>query len=111
MSDPRIICAAIQRADGCIVAGPRHFDQTMWCQILDITSEAFRLIQSNGSGETGVPPAVVNWRGAEEGFIDQHGKFYTRQEAWPIALAGKQILQHELDSNWSIGSLHSEHLY
>jgi hypothetical protein len=110
MSDRRIICAAVRRADGCIVAGPRHFDMTMWCQILDITPDAFRLIQANG-GEDALPPAVVKWQGAKEGFIDQMGKFYTREEAWPIALGNGQILQYELDSKWSTGRLHSEHLY
>lgn len=108
LSIPRIICAAVRRPDGCVVAGPRHFDQTMWCQILGITPAAFRRIQAEPNRD-GVPPAVKAWQGAEEGFIDQHGAFYTREEAWAIALERKQIDPQEL--MWQPGRLHSEHLY
>lgn len=108
MSAPRIVCAAVRRTDGCIVAGPRHFDQTMWCQILGVTPETFRGIQSGGVGREEDLPAVKLWQGAEQGFIDQHGNFYTREEAWRLAERGKQIA---FDDDWQRGSLHSEHLY
>lgn len=110
---PRIICAAVRRQDGCVVAGPRHFDGTMWSVILEITLDQFRELQATGVGDPKHIPAVEKWAGvhAEEGFVDQFGVFYTREEAWPVALANGQILQHELDSKWQIGKLHSEHLY
>lgn len=106
-----IVSAACRRDDGCIVSGPRHWDSTMWCQVLQITPEAFEQIQAAGRGEPSHWPTVQKWQHSEQGFIDQHGKFYTREEAWPIALANGQILQYELDSKWQTGSLHSEHLY
>ncbi len=51
----------------------------------------------------------MDWRTSEQGFIDQFGKFYTRDQAWFIADANGQILPSERD--WQTGSLHSEHLY
>lgn len=108
LSLPRIICAAVRRPDGCIVAGPRHFDQTMWCQILGITPAAFRRIQAEPHTDQ-VLTKVKAWQGAEEGFIDQHGAFYTREEAWKIAYEMGQIDAQEL--LWQPGNLHSEHLY
>lgn len=107
-NSPRIVCAAVRIPDGRIVAGPRHFDGTMWCQILGITMERFRAIQAGA--EEPRNPAVDEWSGrAEEGFIDQNGKFYSREEAWPIALANNQIIPAEM--LWQTGKLHSEHLY
>lgn len=106
---PRIICAAVRRLDGCVVAGPRHFDGTMWCQILGIPLTEFKLMQSGGVGRDEDAPAVEKWAGAEEGFIDQFGKFYTREAAWTIAYDMGQIDPQEL--MWQLGRLHSEHLY
>lgn len=80
----------------------------MWSQILGVTPGAFAIMQRDGTLPP-LPDAVKPWQGAEEGFIDQHGKFYTREEAWPIALGNKQIDPQEL--MWSVGRLHSEHLY
>lgn len=88
LSPPRIVCAAIRQA-GDVIIGARHFDRWM---IGDIQRR----------GEYGV------WRGAEQGFIDQHGRFYTREEAWKIADANGQIFR---DREWFTGMLHSEHLY
>lgn len=107
LSLPRIICAAVQNKDGRITCGPRHFDGTMWAQILGITLEEFSNIQRDPAGS--VPITVKIWQGAEEGFIDQYGKFYTREEAWPIALENEQINPQEF--MWQTGKLHSEHLY
>ena len=66
---PYIVCAAM-RQDGFIVAGARHFDTVMRATIL-----ALKL------GNT-------LW---EQGFIDQFGKFYTREEAWKVADKNGQI--------------------
>jgi hypothetical protein len=97
LSPPRIVCAAIRRKDGCIVCGPRHFDHTMWKQI---------------QGVAALPdcPSEIakTWQGAEEGFIDQHGNFWNRRDAWGIADKNGQIIR---DRKWCEWNLHSEHLY
>lgn len=90
LSPPRIVCAAIQRKDTkAVIIGARHYDPWMIA--------AIKTRQEHGE-----------WRGAEQGFIDQHGNFYTREEAWKIADANGQIFR---DRDWVTGSLHSEHLY
>ena len=79
----RVVCAAIRNGDGEIICGPRHFDQTMHRQI--------NLTESD-------------WRGAEQGFVDQRGEWLTREEALHIALVNGQIIRrcggddHELFS-------------
>lgn len=107
LSPPRIVCAAVRLPDGRCVAGPRHFDGTMWSQILGISLEAFKSIQSGADHP--LPIGIQEWQRAEEGFIDQHGRFYSRENAWPIALGNRQIDPGEM--HWQTGCLHSEHLY
>lgn len=87
---PWIVCAANRRADGLIVAGARHWDPIMQAQM---------------GGEA----HFKAWEESEQGFIDQHGAFYTREAAWDLALANGQ-----LDSRYEPGSktiLTSEDLY
>src|SRR5512141_40212 len=73
LSKPRIVCAAIRRLDNdMIIVGARHFDHIMVEQIK----------ARNESGE---------WRTAEQGFIDQHCKFWNREDAWKIADENDQI--------------------
>jgi hypothetical protein len=43
----------------------------------------------------------------EQGFIDQHGKFYSREDAWDIAKENGQIFR-DCDVD---GTLFSENLY
>lgn len=97
LSPPRIICAAIRYRDGLIVAGPRHWDRTMG-RIADhlphFYSAKSQLI--------------------EQGFIDQHGTFYTRREAWKIAQRSDQIITRvngDYDPDTFDGILYSENLY
>ncbi len=66
----RIVCAALLDDRGRMVIGPRHYDVVM--------QEA---IKSLGG----------DWRKAEQGFIDQRGAFMTREEAFEVATAAKQI--------------------
>lgn len=87
----RIVCAAIQHSDGRIICGPRHYDTIMREQ-LERLADAW----------------TEGWRKAEQGFIDNHGSFWTREDAWTIADAEGQILR---ERNWQTGKLHSEHLY
>ena len=84
-----IVCAALLNKDGRIVCGPRHFDQTMMGQIKD-------------------RPDVNTWRDADQGFIDQHGVYLTREEAWEIAELEGQI-RRRVGSD--IPVLFSENLY
>jgi hypothetical protein len=88
MSERRIVCAAIRRNDGQIIVGPRHYDQTMRNHIRDIDK--------------------ADWADAEQGFIDQYGKFWTRQEAYLIAESADQF-KGPYDNR--CGILYSEHLY
>jgi hypothetical protein len=97
----RVVCAAIRHADGRIVCGPRHFDRTMWCQLLGIPPSQWSERVDKFNDE------VRSWQTASQGFIDQHGDFLTREEAWPIAEAQQSLL----DPDWQRGVLHSEHLY
>jgi hypothetical protein len=72
----------------------------MWKQIIGVAELDFSAPK---------PAAVDAWGNADEGFIDQHGRFYTREAAWPIAMENKQINPQEL--LWQTGKLYSEHLY
>ena|SRR5665213_1626441 len=95
---PRIVCAACKHTDGRIVCGPRHFDETMWKQILNVPVLDYRELNT----------VEVTWSNAEQGFINQFGTFYTREQAWVIALDNGQIIRY---NDWQTGTLHSEHLY
>ncbi|CAE6710389.1 hypothetical protein [Candidatus Nitrotoga fabula] len=47
----------------------------------------------------------------EQGFIDQHGVFMTRTEAWHVAQASGQILRRCGGDDANGGTLYSENLY
>lgn len=89
-ADARIVCAAIQHKETKeIIVGPRHYDSTMRNQI-----EKFGGVQK--------------WRAnADQGFIDQFGRFIDRKVSWLIAESQGQIIQE-----CSVpGTLYSENLY
>jgi hypothetical protein len=88
LSPPVIVCAAVRNQKGIIVPGPRHFDETM-VKVLDCLEDGCD---------------AEKW---QQGFIDQHGQFYSREEAWDLAEANQQIVR-ELPVT---GKLYSEHLY
>lgn len=88
LSPPRIVCAAVQLAGGLIVPSARHLDMTM------------RLVLASLGAET--------MQGSRQGFIDQHGQFYSREEAWPIALGNGQIIKR---CGGDGERLYSENLY
>lgn len=71
--DRRVVCAALRNSRGEIICGPRHFDATMHQQIRNHAS--------------------TDWKGAEQGFVDQRGEWLTREEALHVALANGQILR------------------
>lgn len=65
-----IVCAACKKGD-FIAAGPRHFDGVMHAQL-----QALR-IATNADPDT-------FYNGWDQGFIDQYGRFYGREEAYKI---------------------------
>ena len=90
-----IVCAAC-RLDEFIAAGPRHFDSTMVLQVLARVREL-------GFDET----VIRDW---EEGFIDQWGRFYTREDAMEIVKETGQRFDQERNGG-SDTVLYSEGLY
>jgi hypothetical protein len=70
----RIVCAAIQLADGRVICGVRHFDTLMRALLPSELVEAHRVLS-----------------GHEEGFVDNLYKFRDRNAAWDIAAAAGQI--------------------
>lgn len=88
LSEPRIVCAAIQLVDGLIIPSARHFDMTMRLVIVAIGKEKLT--------------------GARQGFIDQHGQFYDRKAAWQIAMGNGQVRDRVKGCD---GDLYSENLY
>lgn len=95
----RIVCAANRNASGDIVVGPRHFDETMIKNILRYTYF--------------VDEIDVDNKFKEQGFINQHGEFLTREEAWIVAEDAGQIIRR-VGGDMSpdgVGKLFSENLY
>lgn len=68
----RVVCAALKSIGGQLVLGPRHFDETMHLQMAQLVGY------------------MTPW---EQGFIDQHGTFLTREEAWKVASEAGQIVR------------------
>ncbi len=80
---PKIICAATKvdyfteekNLRSVIICSPRHWDI--------VAREQFKVMnisQSRVKSET-------------QGFVDQYGDFYTREEAWVVAEKNKQIVR------------------
>lgn len=95
MERKRIVCAAViyPNHPGVMLVGPRHFDRVMCDQYL-----RFFTAGSAPGEEKSV-----------QGFLDQNGKFLTREEAYPVAEAAGQIIRRcGGDAN---GKLFSENLY
>lgn len=84
----RIVCAAALVNDH-IVCSARHYDRLMVRQ-MELIKEAY-------SGANVV-----------QGFIDQHGEFLTREEAWKVATEAGQIVRRVGGDD---GRLFSENLY
>lgn len=102
LSPPRIVCAAnsflfvddMGMVNRITVAGARHYDSIM-----------HPVIRSIAHRDRSAESTVID---ADQGFIDQHGRYYTRSEAWVIAEANNQIVNR---GNWGTGTLYSENLY
>ena len=75
-----------------MLVGPRHFDYVMLLQ-----HRALRIQYEEDE--------------SEKGFVDQDGKFYTRQEAWRLAQETQQIRHRVSGDEAHGGTLFSENLY
>jgi hypothetical protein len=91
MTQQRIVCAAIRHDNGDVIAGPRHFDLFMHDQIRN-----YKLTQ-------------IDWRTAEQGFLDQFGTFLSREAAWWVAVEADQI--RKIVGGNDRNMLYSENLY
>ena len=89
LSKPIIVAAANRsKVDGILIVGARHFDHCMRGQI-----------KAMGRKHTEF---------TEQGFIDQHCRFYSREDAFRIASENGQIIRRcDGDEN----RLFSENLY
>lgn len=92
LRSPRIVCAAVRYPGGEMLVGPRHFDYVMLLQY-----RALRIQYEEDE--------------SEKGFVDQEGKFYTRQEAWRLAQETQQIRHRVSGDEAHGGTLFSENLY
>ena len=93
----KVVCAASRFYGDTVVAGARHFDPTMR-SVLPYLTDAY---------------SATN---VEQGFINTHSEFLTREEAWMVACANNQIFrlvggQTEADKGVYGTELYSENLY
>ena len=93
-SPPRIVCAACKWDAACtpsiVIPSARHFDGRMHA-----------LVEALG----------LQSREETQGFIDQHGTFYNRKDAWLIAEANGQIVKRVGGDGLHRAGLFSENLY
>lgn len=95
-AEPRIVCAAnlyVGKFGYILIVGPRHNDSTMRRHIAELG-----LVKSTCDTVT-------------QGFIDQFGDFWNRQEAWKIAEKNGQIYRRCGGDTAEGGTLYSENLY
>ena len=75
MTERRVVCAAIRAADGSLLLGVRHYSADMHEQIAQrVDGEKFK-----------------HRHDEDQGFVDQHGVFMTRVEAYDVAARAGQI--------------------
>ncbi|RSK75882.1 hypothetical protein EJ774_23675 [Pandoraea apista] len=85
----RIVCAANRkRFTGEIVLGIRHWDAFMRRDMFDSEGDP-----------------------VDQGFVDQHGRFLSRTEAWKVAKAAGQIIRRCGGDEADGSTLYSENLY
>lgn len=98
----RVVCAAIRAADGELLLGIRHYSEDMHQQIrmrIDGTKYKHR-------------------HDEDQGFVDQHGVWLSREEAFIVADAARQITSLgacgtglSQDGRTVVARLYSEGLY
>ena len=97
LMEKRIVCAANRLEGYVLLIGARHWDTLMHHQFN-------RLGLPKDMGEEISHECV-------QGFIDNHGKFLTRTEAWKVAEAAGQIIHRCGGDTADGGTLYSENLY
>jgi hypothetical protein len=75
----RVVCAAIRAADGTLLLGIRHYSADMYRQI-DMRLDGNKFMHRMDE---------------DQGFVDQHGVFMSRSEAYRVALATGQLVYPE----------------
>lgn len=98
MTEPtrRIVCAAIRAADGDVLLGIRHYSPDM-----------HRQIDARRDGKK-----FTHRHDEDQGFVDQHGSYLSREEAFPVALAAGQIVRpHACGHGLDGPKLYSEGIY
>lgn len=103
MSLNRIVCAANSAVGSPLILGPRHWDETM-----HRTYQSLKASHDFEKEQLGLTMEFPETHVFTQGFIDKHGDFKTRQQAWHIALAAGQIIRKVGGPE---GTLFSEHLY
>jgi hypothetical protein len=94
--NPRIVCAAIRAIDGELLLGIRHYSRDM-----------HRQIEMRGDGAK-----FMNRHDENQGFVDQLGNWYSREDAYWIAHNNDQIVRPDACGNGLNGpKLYSEGLY
>lgn len=92
----RVVCAAIRAADGDVLLGIRHYSADM-----------LRQIEQRRDGEK-----FKHRLDEDQGFVDQHGVFVSRVEAYDIASFVGQLVYSEACGIGVYGpKLYSEGLY
>lgn len=99
----RVVCAANLIQVKCeseylsfLLIGARHWDTLM--------RDQYKLTTQN------LPQPVIKYA-ETQGFIDQHGIFMTRKEAWEVAQDANQIIRRGGGDDEDGGTLYSENLY
>lgn len=92
----RVVCAAVRAADGSLLLGIRHYSRDMHEQIA-----------ARRDGEK-----FKHRHDEDQGFVDQHGRWMSREEAALVALEARQIVRPEAIGRGLDGpKLYSEGLY
>lgn len=92
----RVVCAAIRAADGSVLLGIRHYSQDMHDQM-----------RKRCDGQL-----FHHRHDPDQGFVDQHCVYMTREEAYQVAEAAGQIKYPESCGEGLDGyKLYSEGLY
>lgn len=89
----RVVCAAIRAEDGDVLLGVRHYSTDMHAQI-----------HARRDGAK-----FCHRSGTDQGFVDQHGQYMTRAEAYVVAGDARQI--NDPDACHGKPLLYSEALY
>jgi hypothetical protein len=92
----RVVCAAIRAADGTLLLGIRHYSADMNRQLV-MRADAHKFEHRHDE---------------DQGFVDQHGIFMDREEAYRVARDANQIVRPNACGDGLEGpKLYSEGLY